>query len=185
MKVENLKCIRGSRRLRHKDKILQGVCVWLGLGLTKMTPDEVIRCHQKQQNTVNFKNCVSLPGMFQRNPKHQELDNSNGCLTKVCPQELEAYVISPNLGFPVTNFQIQDFRVYNYRRGRKEKKKEKKKKKTIIMLSLSDADNAVLGEGTHTNASTDQGVVILERCPTAALTSEVGSVPSVFKERAI
>ena len=42
MKVENLKCIRGSRRLRHKDKILQGVCVWLGLGLTKMTPDEVI-----------------------------------------------------------------------------------------------------------------------------------------------
>ena len=67
--------------------------------------------------------------MFQRNPKHQELDNSNGCLTKVCPQELEAYVISPNLGFPVTNFQIQDFRVYNYRRGRKEKKERKKKEK--------------------------------------------------------
>lgn len=51
------------------------------------------------------------------------------------------------------------------------------------MLSLSDADNAVLGEGAHTNASTDQGVVILERCPTAALTSEVGNVPVCLQRK--
>ena len=85
--------------------------------------------------------------------------------------------LSPTFKFKILGFTTT---------GEEEKKKrKKKKKKTIIMLSLSDADNAVLGEGTHTNASTDQGVVILERCPTAALTSEVGSVPSVFKERAI
>ena len=51
------------------------------------------------------------------------------------------------------------------------------------MLSQSEADNAVLGEGAHTNASTDQRGVILERCPTAALTFEVGSVPVCLQRK--